>query len=175
MTTQTVKRKAGTIITLGTNSDTHVLTMKNLATATYRQSDKIDFGAAWDQDWRVECINKFGSAPTAGLTMDLWMGYSDNATAGTNNQANLTGADAAYTGYSSDAANSVKQLDFLGSLVLVNNAGPQRGLVQPGWFRPAARYGCLVWLNGSGQTTTNVDADHKIRLIPSSDDIQAAA
>ena len=44
MTTQIVDLVAGTKITLGTNTDTYALTMKNKG-AVYAQSAKIDFGA----------------------------------------------------------------------------------------------------------------------------------
>jgi hypothetical protein len=171
MATQNVDLIAGTKITLGTNSDTYLLTMKNLG-AVYQQSAKIDFGANWASLYNVILSNKFGSAPTAGLTMDLWIGYSDSGTAATNNWASCTGADAAYTGLNTDPAASVLRLDRIGSMKLSNHVGPQTGIV--GSFTPRARYGYLVWLNGSGQTTTNVDADHQIQLWPVLDRIEAA-
>jgi hypothetical protein len=97
--------------------------------------------------------------------MKLWIGYSGSATAGTDNWAGCTGADASYAGYSGGtAAQSVLQLDFVGQLILDANAGPQQGRV--GSFVPKNRYGYLVWYNGSGQTTTNVDTDHQVCLRP---------
>jgi hypothetical protein len=172
MTTQNVDLVAGTKITLGTNTDTYTMTMKNLG-AVYRQSAKIDFGANWAEVYHAILVTKFGSAPTAVLTMDLFIGYSDSGTAATNNWANCTGGDAAYTGYNSDPAQSVLQLDRIGSLVLAAVAGPQEGIV--GSFTPRARYGYLVWRNLSGQTTTNVDADHQVQLLPTITRIEAAA
>ena len=81
-------------------------------------------------EYHAVLVTKFGAAPTAGLTVDLWIGYSDSKTAGTNNWGNCTGADAAYTGYSGGtAAQSVLQLDRIGSLKLDANAGPQEGIV----------------------------------------------
>lgn len=173
MTTQLVDLVPGTKITLGTNSDTYSMTMKNLG-AVYRQSAKIDFGATWAQMYNVILVTKFGAAPTAGLTMDMWIGFSDDATAANANWGGCTGSDAAYTGYSGGtAAVSVLQLDRIGSLKLDANVGPQEGIV--GSFVPRARYGYLVWGNLSGQTTTNVDADHQVKIEPVNARIEAAA
>jgi hypothetical protein len=94
MATQLVVLVPGTPITLGTNSNTYAMTMKNLG-AVYRESAKIDFGAQFSQEYHVHLQTKFGSAPTAGLTMRIWVGFSSSATAATDNWAALTGADAA--------------------------------------------------------------------------------
>jgi hypothetical protein len=173
VTTQLVDLVPGAKITLGTNSDAYALTMKNQG-AVYRQSAKIDFGANWDMEYHAALKTKVGGTPAAGNTVDLWIGFSDDATAGNNNWANCTGADGAYSGYSGgSAAQSVLQLDRIGSLKLDANAGPQEGIV--GSFVPRARYGYIVWYNGSGQTTTNVDADHQVQLLPVTPRIEAAS
>jgi hypothetical protein len=169
--TQLVVLVPGTLITLGTNSNTYAMTMKNLG-AVYRESAKIDFGAQFSQEYHVHLQTKFGSAPTAGLTMRIWVGFSSSGTAATDNWANLTGADAAYSGYSGGtAAQSVLQLDFVGQLILDANT-TQSGRV--GSFVPKQRYGSIVWGNLSGQTTTNVDADHVLTLTPINARIEAA-
>jgi hypothetical protein len=173
MTTQLLDRVPGTPITLGTNSNTAVLTMKNKG-AVYAQSAKFDFGANFAGDWYADLLTKFGSAPTANLYVDLWIGYSGSATAGTDNWGGCTGADGAYSGYSGGtAAQSLLQLDYLGRMPLDANT-TQQGRVGPA-FTPKNRYGYVVWYNASGQTTTNVDADHVVSLRPVNDRAEAAA
>jgi hypothetical protein len=174
MSTNIVDLVPATRITLGSNTDTGLLTMKNIANGNYQQSAKIDLGATLHALYNVRLKNKFGSAPTAGNAMKLWIGFSNSATAGSDNSGNCTGADGAYTGYSGGtAAQSVLQLDFVGQLLLDANVGPQDGII--GSFTPRARYAYLVWQNASGQTTTNVDADHQVMIDPVDPRIEAAA
>lgn len=173
MTTQIVDLVPVARITLGSNSDTALMTLKNLG-AVYQQSAKFDLGATMHSAYNVRLVNKFGSAPTAGLTCKVWIGFSSNATAATDNVGGCSGADGAYTGYSGGtAAQSLLQLDFVGQLILDANAGPQAGIV--GSFVPRGRYAYLVWGNLSGQTTANVDADHQIQIDPIDVRIEAAA
>jgi hypothetical protein len=173
MTTQIVDLVPATRITLGSNTDTVLLTMKNLG-AVYQQSAKFDLGANWHRIYNVRLVNKFGSAPTAGLTCRLWIGFSTSGTAATDNVGGCTGADGSYAGYSGGtAAQSLLQLDPIGQLILDANAGPQAGVV--GSFVPRSRYAYVVWGNLSGQTTTNVDADHQVQIDPVDDRIEAAA
>ena len=172
MTTQLVDLVPGTPITLGSNSNTALLTLKNLANGSYVQSAKFDVGANFAQEFAAWLATKFAAAATAGNTVRVWIGYSASATAGTANWANCTGADGAYTGYSGGtAAQSVLQLDFVGQLILDANA-TQAGRV--GSFVPRQRYGYVVVLNGSGQALTNVDADHTLTLQPIDARIEAA-
>jgi hypothetical protein len=65
----------------------------------------------------------------------------------------------------------VLQLDFVGQLILDANT-TQSGRV--GSFVPKQRYGSIVWGNLSGQTTTNVDADHVLTLTPINARVEAA-
>ena len=164
MTTQLVDLLPASRITLGTNTDTAALTMKNLG-AVYEQSAKLDLGVNFHSEYNVRLMTKFGSAPTAGLTMKLWVGFSSSVTAATDNVGGCTGSDAAYTGYSGGTAiQSLQQLDFVGQLILDANVGPQDGIM--GSFVPRSRYCYFVWGNLSGQTTTNVDADHQVKIDP---------
>jgi hypothetical protein len=173
MTTQLVDLVPGMRQTLGTNSDTAALTMRNLG-AVYQQSAKLDLGANFHQKYNVRLRNKFASGPTAGNTMKVWVGFSSSATAGTDNSGNCTGTNTSYTGYSGgSAAQSVLQLDFVGQLILDANAGPQDGII--GSFEPRARYCYFVWQNASGQTTYDSDADHQLILDPVDARVEAAA
>ncbi len=174
MATQIIDIIPGTPITLGTNSNTYTWTIKNLANGSYIQSPKIDFGANLPVVVKARLSHKFASAPAAGTTMKLWIGYSSSATAGTDNPGNCTGVDGAYTGWSGGtAAQSLIQLDFVGQLTMDVNVGPQLSAIFE--FAPSLRYGVLVLLNGSGVALTNVDADHVVTLTPENLRIEAAA
>ena len=150
MTTQNIDLVAGTRITLGGVGSDYALDMLNKGTG-YQQSAKINFGANWADQYNVWLTTTLQSAPTAGATMDLWIGYSASGTAGTDNWGGCSGAYGVYTGNNSDAATSVLQLDRIGSLVLSAATSTQKGVV--GSFTPRAQYGYVVWYNGSGQTT----------------------
>jgi len=135
-----VLRKAGTKIIIGdsdcnptagaglTGTETTDFTFLNLLTATAGQSVKFGFSTPWGTRWRVVAGLEFDSAPTAGLTVDFYIGYSDSATPANNNPGNLSGAAGAYQGYGSDAASGVealKQLIYIGSLICTADADVQ--------------------------------------------------
>jgi hypothetical protein len=125
-----------------------------------RQSVKLDLGSAnLDIEYEMMAYIEWHSAPTAGGTVDFYLGWSDNATAGSNNPANLSGTDAVFQGYGADTASgteALKQLDYVGSLVATADADVQVGSV--GMFAPKARYVCLVVVNNSSVALANTDA-----------------
>ena len=89
-----------------------------------------------------------------------------------------TGVDADYAGYDALTLDeSLKHLLFIGSLVMGanNNAdGVQIGKV--GRFNPTERYGGIVALNNTSDTSFATDSNEMaIRIRPIVPDIQAAA
>jgi hypothetical protein len=140
------------------------LNLKNLGAAS-RQGDKsaslIDGTKGLPEILEFTLEAKFQVAPSAGLELQLYVGFSSSATAGTDNPAGLGGADAA--GPNSDV---FPQLAFVGSLVTSNNLGTatQRvaGMVVP----PAKEYVTPVVSNGTGQTTTNADGETVLTMTP---------
>ncbi len=127
------------------------LANSNDTTTGFRQSAKIDLGALWARSYRGRVVFEFAATPVAGQTVELWWGESLSGTAGTGNPANLTGSDAAYSGYSSNGGASIVQLARIGFVIVTAQATTtlQVAIVQ-GLLRPTMRYGILVVYNRSG-------------------------
>lgn len=133
-------------------ADTEVqLDLTSLANSTgYRQSTKVDLGDIRATAYKVRCVFEIAATPTAGNVIQLWWAPSQHATAGTGNPGNVSGADGAYTGYSSNASASVRQLDFIGNFVCTAQATGTVQVGTAGILVPAERYGSLVVFNNSG-------------------------
>ena len=124
------------------------------------QSEKLDLGSVnLDAELVVTAYLEFFSSPTAGGTVDLYCGFSDSDTAGTNNPANLSGADEVFQGYGGDTdsgTEALKQLEFIGSLVATEDTDLQ--VAQVGTIRPKARYMMLVVVNNTDVALCATDA-----------------
>ncbi len=125
-----------------------------------RQSVKLDLGAVnLDVLYEMKAWIEWHSAPTAGGTVDFYLGWSDDVTAGENNPGNLSGTDAVYQGYGADTASGTEalpQLEFIGSLTCTADADIQVATI--GTFIPLAQYCCLVVVNNSSVNLANTDA-----------------
>src|SRR5688572_30104232 len=96
-------------------------------------------------EFRLE--SAVGSAATNGLELELWIGESSSGTAGTDNPANLTGADA-------DLSNPDElkfQCNFAGSLVFSNARGTNVQKQRLRYF-PVCPYIIPLVVNKTGQT-----------------------
>ncbi len=122
----------------------------SLANGAYLQSAKIDFGVLRATEYAWRGVLEMVATPNAGTALSLWMGWSHHGTAATANPGNLTGTAGAYTGYSSNAAAAVRQLDEVGYLIFTTQATATLQIAIGGTFKPMARYGILVALNGAG-------------------------
>lgn len=153
---------------LGTRTDQ--IDLDSLAAGAYRQSAKVDLGANRARVWSITGAFEFSVAPTATGTISVWMGFSHSATAGTGNPGNLSGSDAAYTGYggaASDADEAIDQLTFVGLMPVSNDADIHVGHL--GLFVPKQRYGILVVKNGADQSFIADAVEMSIRLQPLED------
>ena len=124
-----------------------------------RQSIKLDIGSVNLDDVEIAAYIEWHSAPAAGGAVDIYLGWSDNATAGSKNPGNLSGTDAVYQGYGADTASgteALKQLTFVGSLIATADATVQYQIV--GVVPQKARYVCLVVVNNSSVNLANTDA-----------------
>lgn len=144
-------------------------------TPDFRQSAKMDLGSVnLDLEYEMMAYIEWHSAPTAGGTVDFYLGWSADGTAGNNNPGGLSGADAAYNGYgaaAADAAEAVKQLDYIGSLVATADATVQVASI--GMFSPKARYCMLVVGNNSSVNLANTDAiETAVAITPITTQIQ---
>jgi len=161
-----LRQQSGTPKTVKSSGGDGTITLASLANAAYRESTKVDFGATRGQLYRVELDIELAATPTANNTIDLWANQSSSATAGTDNRGGTAGADQAYTGYSSNAAAAVKQLDFVGNGVCTAQATATVQKQTVGYFSPAKRYCSFVLLNGSGAAVHSSDANCVLTFTP---------
>jgi hypothetical protein len=168
MTTVYSKITTGTVLTIRNSGGTAAITFASLAngngtSAGARQAMTLDFGPNWAQRWRMEADQEFATAPTAGNAVNYFASWSNTSGAG---QANTTGSDAAYTGYSNNIDASVRQLELLGAFIVTAQATStvQRGLI--GIIFPKARYMNLVVDNRSGVAFHNTDTNQVVRFTP---------
>ena len=145
---------------IGTRTDQ--IDCTNLAAGAARQSDKIDFGSSYDVEYVLAAAIEWETSPevAAGETVDFYIGWSNNATAGTGNPGGLGGADAAYTGYSGGSLDdSLPALHYLGTMVqdnVINTDDPQVNTAIA-TFTPRARYGTLVVHNNAASAAFHSD------------------
>lgn len=154
--------EVGTAITWAPSGGTYGLTLTSVTNGNGRQGAKGDLGQYHAQEYAVEFTSSVGSAATAGNTIDLYWAGSPHATAGTENPGGTSGTDATFNTTPSEYT---AQLQFIGSLVLSNNAGTgvQKQMFS---FVPKFRYGMPVVVNSSGQTLGSTAADHLVKIIP---------
>jgi len=150
----------------------------SVADAAAVQSTKVDLGDPRPESFDVSGVLELAATPTAGETVDLYWAPSPDPTAGDANPGGVSGADGAYTGSSSNLAASLKQLNFIGSLVVTEvetSEGVQ--IIAPGIvFFPSQRHGSLVLVDESGAAFHSDDVETHIVLTPSLiPDIQAEA
>lgn len=134
----------------GASGVTATLSLNNLASGSAQQGASVDLGANWEDEYIAILAIETGTAPTAGNTVDLYLGYShDNSTW----PAKLTGSNGSYTLGTLDA-----NLRQAGSPVvsLVVTADGNTVLTQVGSIvRPRGRYVVPLVDNNSGQATRN--------------------
>ena len=170
--------QSGTAIVFADTTDHAPATANNLGTRTaqidltsvaddaYRQSDKVDLGATRAEEYAVMAALEWAATPTAGEVAEFWWAPSPSGTAGTANPGNASGADAAYTGYSSNGDASIKQCQFIGDFVATAQA---TGTIQKafvGSFRPKFRYGSLIVCNRGGSAFHNDAVEMSVLVSP---------
>lgn len=157
---------------VGTPTDCQ-LSLTGVATAAARQSAKVDLGAKRALRYAVRATIEFAATPTAGNVLELYWAPSGSATAANANSGGASGADAAYTGDSSNLAAAVKQLELIGILICTEVAtaeGIQTS--ECGIFVPTERYGSLVVYNKSGAAIHSDDQECHVVFDPIVDEIQ---
>lgn len=161
----TTQLQQGTALTWAASGGDYTITMTSVTSTNGRQGVKGDLGANWARTYSVLFTSSVGSAATNGTVIELYAGRSNSATAGTNNPGGLSGTDATFN---TTPAEYKLQLDYIGSLVLSNNAGTG---IQKQWFTfyPRSRYIIPVIVNSSGQTLGSTAGDHTIVFLPIND------
>lgn len=164
-----LKVSGGTAKTIKNTAGDAAITLASLANAAFRQSATLDMGANWAQRWAIACDFELAATPTDGKTVNLFASWSNTTGAG---KGNTSGTDAAYTGYSSNASSSVKQLEFIGAHICTVQATTtvQKSFV--GLVFPKARYLNLIVENDSGAAFHSTDTNQVVTLTPLEDTIE---
>ncbi len=147
--------------------------LTSIADDAARQGAKVDLGATMAPLYSVELDAEFDVVPTAGEVVEVYFGWSGDATVGDRNPGGLTGADAAYTGLNSNLIDTLKQLD--GPYVLVCSAAagaPDDQRAYLGVIRPLNRYVSVVVMNTSGQALEGDAVEMYLALYPLIPEIQ---
>ena len=147
---------------LGTNYD---LTLNGLAAGALRQGEKsdlgLDSGGLVPGRFVVILVYKPASNPTAGELVSVYWSSSPSSTAATENTANTSGADAAYTAASHD-----NQAELVGSVKMPAGTAVYRGYV--GVIEPKFQYGMPIVINSTTPASA-ATTDGKVILYPVSD------
>lgn len=155
---------AGTAVEWSTTGG-KAITLTSLANGSGREGVKsdswVDATKGKPEVVEVRFESAVAVAATDGSEVELYVGESDSATAGTDNPGNLTGADAAL----SNPDELKRQLVFVGSLVLSNVRGTNVQK-QRFRFRPVCTYTIPLVVNKSGQALSGTAGNHKIVMTP---------
>ncbi len=159
---------AGTPIVWTSSGGDKVLTLTSLATGSGRAGDKsatlIDGTKGMPAFLEFFVSIPVQSAPTDGLTIDLYLSFSNSATAGTNNPGGISGADAAL-----GDTDLLAQMVFAGSVVMASSittgsaAAPQ---LQRFIVVPVDAYVIPVIVNNSGQTVNATGTNSTVTMTP---------
>lgn len=164
--TSTFRQQTGTPVVFAASGGDAAITLTSVAHQAARQGVKVNLGDTFGQEYSAEAHIEFAATPTAGESVDLYWAPSGSATAGTDNPGGVSGTDAAYTGYSSNLAASLRQLQFIGRMTVTTQTTATVQKAHAGFFRPANQYGSLVVVNNSGASIHSSATNCKIILTP---------
>ena len=134
------------------------LVLLNLADAAAAQSTKGDLGANRAAEYACRaCIEMQVAVADAGSVIDFYWSPSHHATAANGNAGACSGAAGAYTGYTADLSDAIQQLQYIGSMVMTDDAVSSIQIGEVGILRTRERYGCLVMLNSTGEKLCDTD------------------
>lgn len=154
-------------------TDTEVqLSLASLADTAAWQSAKVDLDVVRAAAYKVRAAFELAATPAEGGLIELYWAPSQHATAATGNAANVSGSDATYTGYSSNLAASLKQLDRIGAFICTAQATSTVQVAEVAVFCPTERYGSLVVVNKSGAAFHSDDVECHVVFDPLYGEIQ---
>ncbi len=150
----------------GSKEADYNIQLASVANDAARQSVKADLGENRALEYSVRAAMEFAATPVAGQTVELYWAPSQKVTAGLGNPANVTGADAAYAGYSSNLDASLLQLEFIGAFVVTAQATATVQVADVAVFAPSQRYGSLVVVDRSGAAFHSDDVESHVVFDP---------
>jgi len=159
--------------TLSGYTKTHQLDLTSLANGASRQGAKADLTAKRAARYAIHVGIEMDVAPASGATIDFYWAASSHTTAGNCNPGGTSGVDAAYTGSAGDSMDdSLKQLIYLGSLVLTADAATVVQYATLPEFVAPLRYGMVVVDNNGGQALEGDAIEMFVTLVPLIDESQ---
>lgn len=144
----------------------------SLAGGAYYQSDKVDLGSLWAPAYNVRAAIEWVTTVDAAEGISLFWAPSQSATAGTANPGGVSGAKGSYTGYSANAADSSKSLQFIGKTYSTNQGTSTVQIFNVGTFSPPNRYGSLVLRNDADDAFHSDDVEIHVVFDPVVDEVQ---
>ena len=158
-----ILQKYGTAKTWTSSGGDAAITLASLASGAARIGAAIDRGATRSRKMQFELQVDFGTSPTKGTTVDLYLVTSSDNT-------NWDGGTAP-TDSALGSVDTLPQLVYVGSLVLDDITSPmQRATFE---IENAARYiAPVVHNNGTGQSLTATGTDQIVKMTPIIDEIQ---
>ena len=145
---------------------TSQIQLASVANGAARQSVKVDLGTERAQAYKVRAAFEMAATPTTGLLIEIYWAPSSSSTAANGNAGGVSGADAAYAGYSANLDESVKQLDYIGSFVTTVQATAVVQIAEIGTLEPTERYGSLVVKNESDAAFHSDDVECHVVFDP---------
>jgi hypothetical protein len=155
---------------------THQIDLTSIAAAAARQGAKADLavsGANLGSLYAMYAAIEMDVAAASGELVDFYLGFSPSGTAGTANPGGLTGADAAYTGTAGDSlADSLLQLQHVGSMVLTADIATVVQFQFIGYFVAPERYASLAVVNNASQAFEGDAVEMGVRVVPYVSEVQ---
>ena len=127
---------------------THTLSLDALADGTARMGAVADLGASWDIEYSVMLVVETGTAPTAGLRVDLYLPCTHSTSY---YPGGVTGSDGAWPGDSNEDEWAL-QLGAPACSLMATNDGNVTQVQAPVIWRPTGRYVVAVVDNNLGQS-----------------------
>lgn len=143
-----------------------------VADTAARQSAQADLGATRARQFQMSAALEMALTPTTGEVVDFYWVASNQPVAGDGNPGYATGADAAYAGGVATLAEGLKQLIYVGSMVMSADATATVQVAVIGVFSPPTRYGSLVVVNESGAAFHSDAVETHIVMDPIVDEVQ---
>ncbi len=152
-------------IEVGTATDV-AFDLTSVAAAAAEASAKVDLGANRAPEYAVHAAIEFATEPVTGTAVDFYWAPSGLSTAGAGNPGYVSGSSAEYTGTPGTLAEGLKQLMYIGSMVMGADATATIQMAFVGVFRPPTRYGCLVMVNSTADATHSDVVEQAVSFTP---------
>ena len=152
-------------IEVGTATDV-AFDLTSVAAAAAEASAKADLTATRAPEYMVHAAIEMAVAPVTGTTFDFYWAPSGLSASGAGNPGFVHGNSAVFTGTPATLAEALKQLTFIGSMVMTADATGTIQMAAIGVLRPTMRYGCLVVVNNTAQATHNDVVEQAVSFTP---------